>query len=90
MAVPRVYIYFNKDLTPYTLYADEFVLRYNSWIWSLTNALARVDRAQADLVMPQYFDGGPDRIRYKNLRNELRDCDGLPVAAFFFLITRTD
>lgn len=90
MAVLRCYVYFNKTMHAEPLFEDDWEVRVNSRIWNLSEAIARTDRVQVDCDSPGAFQGGPDRVRYLNLRGELRDVEGLEVAAFFHPITRTD
>lgn len=90
MAILRAYIYFNKTMRPEFLFEDDWEVRVDSRIWNISNAIARTDRVQIDCDSPGAFQAGTDRVRYLNLRGELRDVEGLEVTAFFQRITRTD
>jgi hypothetical protein len=85
-AVDRVYVYFNKQLTPMDLRESSWFLRVNSWTRVLTNAVALGNYVRID-TGPLAFDPGANRVRYQPGVPDLRDIDGLLVEPFVFPVT---
>jgi hypothetical protein len=88
-AVPRVYVYFDKDLHPEPLIEANWFCRVNSRAQNLANAVALATHVQIDTTTGP-INPGPDVVSYFASPPELRDVDDLPVERFLgFPITRT-
>jgi hypothetical protein len=85
-AVDRVYVYFDKLLTEGPLIESWWFLRVNSFRRVLSNAVTIADYVRID-TGPDYFDPGPNRVRYQPVNPDLRDIDDLLVAPFAIPVT---
>ena len=89
MAIPRCYVYFNKELQPRALEPTDWFVRIDSRKQDLGQCLARVDRVQLNTSVGP-LNIGPDVVTYIRGIAKLRDVDGLEVDSFVgFPIVRT-
>lgn len=86
MAVPRVYVYFDKLLQERELLEGAWSLRTSNWRRLLTNAVSIGNYVRID-TGPNFVQFGPNRVAYAPINPDLRDIDGLLVEPFVFPVT---
>jgi hypothetical protein len=86
LGIPQLYVYFDKLLHQGPLIDTWWFLRTSSWVRQLSDAVAIANYVRIS-TGPDYFEPGPNRVRYNPVIPNLRDIDDLFVAPFVFPVT---